>query len=207
MAVFEFKHPLIQHKLTILRNKDTDTKSFRESLNEITSLMIYEATKDIETKEIEIETPIMTTTAEVLSQPVTIVPILRAGLGMVDSMLNVIPTAKVGHLGVYRDETTFNPVYYYAKMPTNVVESKVIITDPMLATGGSIIYTIDYLKKLGCKNITVMCIIAAPEGIKAVLDKHPDISIYVAQIDKGLNKDMYIYPGLGDAGDRIFGTK
>lgn len=207
MEIFEFNHPLIQHKLSILRNKDTDTKSFRESLNEIASLMIYEATKDLKLKEIVIETPIMKTKTKVLDEPVTIVPILRAGLGMVDAMLDVIPTAKVGHLGVYRNEETFKPVYYYAKMPTNVVESKVIITDPMLATGGSIIYTIDYLKKLGVKNITVMCIIAAPEGIRAIEEKHPDISLYVAAIDDKLNDDKYICPGLGDAGDRIFGTK
>ncbi|WP_067138933.1 uracil phosphoribosyltransferase [Oceanivirga salmonicida] len=207
MEIFEFNHPLIQHKLTILRNKETDTKSFRESLNEIASLMIYEATKDLKTKEVEVETPIMKTTTKVLDEPVTIVPILRAGLGMVDAMLAVIPTAKVGHLGVYRNEQTFKPVYYYAKMPTNVVESKVIVTDPMLATGGSVIYTIDYLKKLGVTNITVMSIIAAPEGIEELSKKHPDISLYIAAIDKGLNENKYIYPGLGDAGDRIFGTK
>lgn len=207
MSVFEFNHPLISHKLTNLRNKDTDTKLFRESLNEIASLMVYEATRDLETKEIETTTPIMTTTTRVLSKPVTIVPILRAGLGMVDALLDLIPIAKVGHIGVYRNEETFEPVYYYAKMPTNVVESKVIITDPMLATGGSIIYTIDYLKSLGVKDITVMSIIAAPEGIKAILDKHNDIAIYVASVDTGLNENKYIYPGLGDAGDRIFGTK
>lgn len=207
MSVFEFNHPLISHKLTNLRNKDTDTKLFRESLNEIASLMVYEATRDLETKEIETTTPIMTTTTRVLSKPVTIVPILRAGLGMVDALLDLIPIAKVGHIGVYRNEETFEPVYYYAKMPTNVVESKVIITDPMLATGGSIIYTIDYLKSLGVKDITVMSIIAAPEGIKAILDKHNDVAIYVASVDMGLNENKYIYPGLGDAGDRIFGTK
>ena len=207
MAVFEFKHPLIEHKLTNLRNENTDTKLFRESLNEIAGLMVYEATKDLELKEVNIKTPIMETTAKVLSKPVTIVPILRAGLGMVDALLDLIPIAKVGHLGVYRDETTFKPVYYYAKMPQNVVQSKVIIVDPMLATGGSIIYTIDYLKGLGVKDITVMCIIAAPEGLKLVTEKHEDVSIYVASIDKGLNENAYIYPGLGDAGERILGTK
>lgn len=207
MAVFEFNHPLIEHKLTNLRNEQTDTKLFRESLNEIAGLMVYEATKDLELKEVDITTPIMQTKAKVLSKPVTIVPILRAGLGMVDALLDLIPIAKVGHLGVYRNEETFKPVYYYAKMPTNVVQSKVIIVDPMLATGGSIIYTIDYLKELGVKDITVMCIIAAPEGIKLVTEKHPDVSIYVAAIDEGLNEHAYIYPGLGDAGDRIFGTK
>ncbi|WP_277283416.1 uracil phosphoribosyltransferase [Sneathia sanguinegens] len=207
MAIFEFNHPLIAHKLTNLRNKETDTKLFRESLYEIAALMVYEATKDLPLKETEITTPIMTTTTKVLAKPVTIVPILRAGLGMVDALLDLIPNAKVGHLGVYRNEETFKPVYYYAKMPTNVVESKVIITDPMLATGGSIIYTIDYLKSLGVKDITVMCIIAAPEGLKTVTEKHPDVNIYVSAIDKGLNEHAYIYPGLGDAGDRIFGTK
>lgn len=207
MAVVELKHPLIEHKLTNLRNKETNTKLFRESLTEIAGLMVYEATKNFELQEVEIETPIMKTKSKVLYKPVTIVPILRAGLGMVDALINLIPTAKVGHLGVYRDETTFQPVYYYAKMPSNVTQSKVIITDPMLATGGSIIYTIDYLKGLGVKDITVMCIIAAPEGIKAIMDKHPEVSIYVATIDEGLNEAKYIYPGLGDAGDRIFGTK
>lgn len=207
MAVVELKHPLIEHKLTNLRNKETNTKLFRESLTEIAGLMVYEATKNFELQEVEIETPIMKTKSKVLYKPVTIVPILRAGLGMVDALINLIPTAKVGHLGVYRDETTFQPVYYYAKMPSNVTQSKVIITDPMLATGGSIIYTIDYLKGLGVKDITVMCIIAAPEGIKAIMDKHPEVSIYVATVDEGLNEAKYIYPGLGDAGDRIFGTK
>lgn len=207
MQIFEFNHPLIQHKLSILRNENTDTKLFRESLNEITSLMIYEATKDLKLKVIETKTPITVAKTKVLDEPVTIVPILRAGLGMVDAMLDVIPTAKVGHLGVYRDEKTFEPHYYYAKMPTNVTESKVIITDPMLATGGSIIYTIDYLKKLGVTNITIMCIIAAPEGIKNIESKHSDVSIYVASIDEKLNENKYIVPGLGDAGDRIFGTK
>lgn len=207
MAIFEFKHPLIEHKLTNLRNKETDTKLFRESLYEIAALMVYEATKDLPLKEINTVTPIMETKTKVLSKPVTIVPILRAGLGMVDALLDLIPNAKVGHLGVYRNEETFKPTYYYAKMPTNVVDSKVIITDPMLATGGSIIYTIDYLKSLGVKDITAMCIIGAPEGIAAIKEKHPDVNLYIAKIDTGLNEHAYIYPGLGDAGDRIFGTK
>ncbi|CAM3101713.1 uracil phosphoribosyltransferase [Streptobacillus ratti] len=207
MAIFEYKHPLISHKLSILRNVDTDTKLFRESLNEIASLMVYEATKDLKLKNITVKTPIQETITQVLDEPVTIVPILRAGLGMVDALLAHIPNAKVGHLGVYRNEETFEPVYYYAKMPSNVVESKVLIVDPMLATGGSIIYTIDYLKSLGVKNISILSIIAAPEGILAIKDKHDDVDLYIASIDKGLNKDKYIYPGLGDAGDRIFGTK
>lgn len=207
MAIFELKHPLIQHKLSNLRDKDTNTKIFKESLNEITSLMVFEATKDLTLKEIETITPIQKTITKVLDKPVTLVPILRAGLGMLEPIRDLIPTARVGHVGVYRDEETFNPVYYYAKMPSNVVESKVIVLDPMLATGGSIIYTIDYLKQLGVNNITVMCIIAAPEGIEKVLEKHPEVDIYVASIDEGLNENKYIYPGLGDAGDRIFGTK
>ena len=193
MAVFEYNHPLISHKLSILRNVETDTKLFRESLNEIASLMIYEATKDLKLKKTRITTPIQETETLVLDEPVTIVPILRAGLGMVDAMLASIPNAKVGH--------------FYAKMPTNVVESKVLIIDPMLATGGSIIYTIDYLKSLGVTNISVLCIIGAPEGVEKVVSHHPDVDLYIASIDKGLNEHKYIYPGLGDAGDRIFGTK
>ncbi|WP_064590237.1 uracil phosphoribosyltransferase [Streptobacillus moniliformis] len=207
MAIFEYKHPLISHKLSILRNVETDTKLFRESLNEIASLMVYEATKDLKLKNITVKTPIQETITQVLDEPVTIVSILRAGLGMVDALLAHIPNAKVGHLGVYRNEETFEPVYYYAKMPSNVVESKVLIVDPMLATGGSIIYTIDYLKSLGVKNISILSIIAAPEGILAIKDKHDDVDLYIASIDKGLNENKYIYPGLGDAGDRIFGTK
>ena len=207
MSVIEIKHPLIEHKLTNLRNKDTDTKLFRESLNEIAGLMTYEATKDLQLKEVETETPLQITKTKVLSQPVTLVPILRAGLGMVEGILQFVPTAKVGHLGVYRNEETLEPVYYYAKMPTNVTESKVLIVDPMLATGGSVNYTIDYLKNLGVTNISFLCIIAAPEGIAIVVDRHPDVDIYSACIDEGLNEQAYFYPGLGDAGDRIFGTK
>ncbi|MBP9478870.1 MAG: uracil phosphoribosyltransferase [Sebaldella sp.] len=207
MSVIEIKHPLIEHKLTNLRNKDTDTKLFRESLNEIAGLMTYEATKDLQLKEVETETPLQITKTKVLSQPVTLVPILRAGLGMVEGILQFVPTAKVGHLGVYRNEETLEPVYYYAKMPTNVTESKVLIVDPMLATGGSVNYTIDYLKNLGVTNISFLCIIAAPEGIAKVVERHPDVDIYSACIDEGLNEQAYIYPGLGDAGDRIFGTK
>ena len=207
MSVIEIKHPLIEHKLTNLRNKDTDTKLFRESLNEIAGLMTYEATKDLQLKEVETETPLQITKTKVLSQPVTLVPILRAGLGMVEGILQFVPTAKVGHLGVYRNEETLEPVYYYAKMPTNVTESKVLIVDPMLATGGSVNYTIDYLKNLGVTNISFLCIIAAPEGIAKVVERHPDVDVYSACIDEGLYEQAYIYPGLGDAGDRIFGTK
>ena len=207
MSVIEIKHPLIEHKLTNLRNKNTDTKLFRESLNEIAGLMTYEATNDLQFKEVETETPLQLTKTKVLSQPVTLVPILRAGLGMVEGILQFLPTAKVGHLGVYRNEETLEPVYYYAKMPTNVAESKVLVVDPMLATGGSVNYTIDYLKNAGVKNISFLCIIAAPEGIAKVVERHPDVDIYTACIDEGLNEHAYIYPGLGDAGDRIFGTK
>lgn len=207
MAVYELKHPLIEHKLTNLRNKDTDTKLFRESLNEIAGLMVYEATKHLHLKEIEIETPIQKTKTKILEDPIALVPILRAGLGMVEGILQLLPNAKVGHLGVYRNEETLEPVYYYDKMPSNIAESQVFITDPMLATGGSMIYTIDYLKKRGVQNITMLCIIGAPEGIEKVMEKHPDVDLYIAAVDEGLNDKAYIYPGLGDAGDRIFGTK
>ena len=207
MAVFEMNHPLIQHKLSYLRNKDTDTKTFRENLNEIATLMTYEAGKTLQLKEIETETPIQKTTTKVLASDVSIVPILRAGLGMVEGSMNLIPTARVGHIGVYRDEETLEPVYYYCKLPIGIETGKVFLVDPMLATGGSANYAIDYLKEKGCKDIQFLCIIAAPEGIKKVQDKHPDVDIYAACIDTGLNEKSYIYPGLGDAGDRIFGTK
>lgn len=209
MAVFEYNHPLIKHKLTILRNEQTDTKLFRESLNEISLLMVYEATKSLETEKVKVKTPIEETDTEILKDPVTIVPILRAGLGMLDAMLSMIPNAKVGHLGVYRNEETFEPTYYYAKMPTNLLKSNVFIVDPMLATGGSIIYTIDYLIKQGVpiEKIKVLSIIAAPEGIVKIKEKYPEIDLFIASIDRQLNKNMYICPGLGDAGDRIYGTK
>lgn len=208
MAVIEVNHPLIQHKLTILRNKDTDTKSFRENLNEIAKLMTYEATKNLKLSEIEVETPLMKTTGYALEdKAIAIVPILRAGLGMVDGILDLIPTAKIGHIGVYRDEESLNPVYYYCKLPVDVENRKVLLVDPMLATGGSAVYAIDYLKEKGVKDIIFMCLVAAPEGIANILQKHPDVSIYTAKIDQGLNEKGYIYPGLGDCGDRIFGTK
>ncbi|MBZ4684203.1 MAG: uracil phosphoribosyltransferase [Fusobacteriales bacterium] len=207
MGVFEMNHPLIQHKLSYLRNKDTDTKIFRETLNEIAGLMTYEATKGLRLKEIETETPIMKTTTKVLADPVSIVPILRAGLGMVEGMVTFLPTARVGHIGVYRDEETLEPVYYYCKLPVDIAKSKVFLVDPMLATGGSANYAIDYLKQKGVKDISFLCIIAAPEGIERVQEAHPDVDIYAASIDEGLNEKSYIYPGLGDAGDRIFGTK
>lgn len=208
MAVIEINHPLIQHKMTYLRNKDTDTKTFRENLNEIAKLMTYEVTKNLALDEIEVETPLMKTRGYVLQdKAIAVVPILRAGLGMVDGIVSLVPTAKIGHIGVYRDEETLEPVYYYCKLPVDIQERKVILVDPMLATGGSAVYAIDYLKKHGVKDIVFMCLVAAPEGIAKVLQTHPDVSIYTAKIDQGLNEQGYIYPGLGDCGDRIFGTK
>lgn len=207
MAIFEMDHPLIQHKLSYLRNKDTDSKVFRETLNEIATLMTYEAGKNLKLREIETETPVQKTITKVLASQVSIVPILRAGLGMVEGITNIIPTARVGHIGVYRNEETLEPVYYYCKLPIGIENGKVFLVDPMLATGGSAIYAIDYLKERGVKDIEFLCIIAAPEGLKKVQEKHPDVNIYAACVDKGLNEKAYIYPGLGDAGDRIFGTK
>ena len=207
MAVIEINHPLIQHKLTILRNIGTDTKDFRENLNEIAKLMTYEATKNLKLEETEVTTPLMSTIGHTLQDRLAIVPILRAGLGMVDGIQDLIPTAKVGHIGVYRNEETLEPVYYYCKLPVDITSRKVIVVDPMLATGGSAVYAIDYLKSEGVKDIIFMCLVAAPEGIAKPLNKHPDVSIYTAKIDQGLTKEGYIYPGLGDCGDRIFGTK
>ena len=207
MAVIEINHPLIQHKLTIMRSVDTDTKSFRENLNEIAKLMTYEATKNLKLQDKEVTTPLMTTTGCELQDRLAIVPILRAGLGMTDGILDLMPTAKVGHIGVYRNEETLEPVYYYCKLPVDITSRKVIVVDPMLATGGSAVYAIDYLKNSGVKDIIFMCLVAAPEGIAKLLNKHPDVAIYTAKIDQGLTAEGYIYPGLGDCGDRIFGTK
>lgn len=200
-------HPLIHHKLTLLRDKDTGTKEFREIVGEIASLMCYEATKDLTTRDVTTETPIGIANTKVLSEPVTVVPILRAGLGMVDPIINLIPNAKVGHIGLFRDPDTHEPVKYYCKMPDDIAEGKVIIVDPMLATGGSAAAAISFIKEYGCKSITLMDIIAAPEGIGVVQKSHPDVDIYVAAVDEKLNDNAYIVPGLGDAGDRIFGTK
>ena len=207
MAVIEINHPLIQHKLIIMRSVDTDTKSFRENLNEIAKLMTYEATKNLKLQDKEVTTPLMTTTGCELQDRLAIVPILRAGLGMTDGILDLMPTAKVGHIGVYRNEETLEPVYYYCKLPVDITSRKVIVVDPMLATGGSAVYAIDYLKNSGVKDIIFMCLVAAPEGIAKLLNKHPDVAIYTAKIDQGLTAEGYIYPGLGDCGDRIFGTK
>lgn len=203
------EHPLLQHKLSILRDKDTGVKEFREIVGEIAALMCYEATRNLPTKEVEIETPVATAKVKVLAgKKLAIVPILRAGLGMVDNMISLIPSAKVGHIGLFRDPETHEPVKYYCKMPPDISERQVFIVDPMLATGGSAIAAIDILKnEYGCKFITLMDIIAAPEGIKAVSEAHPDIDIIVTAVDEKLNENAYIVPGLGDCGDRIFGTK
>ena len=202
-------HPLLQHKLSILRDKNTGVKEFREIVGEIAALMCYEATRNLPTREIEVETPVAMAKVRVLAgKKMAIVPILRAGLGMVDSMISLIPSAKIGHIGLFRDPETKEPVQYYCKMPPDISERQVFVVDPMLATGGSAAAAISILKKeYGCKYITLMDIIAAPEGIKAVTEEHPDVDIYVAAVDQGLNDHAYIVPGLGDAGDRIFGTK
>lgn len=207
-SVTVLDHPLIQHKLSILRNKDTGVKEFRESVGEIAALMCYEATRNLPLEEVEIETPVAKATVKVLAgKKLAIVPILRAGLGMVDAMIDLIPSAKVGHIGLYRDPETHEPVEYYCKMPPDIADRQVFVVDPMLATGGSAVAAISFLKRYGCKNITLMNIIGAPEGVEAVRAAHPDVDIYVAAVDEKLNEHAYIVPGLGDAGDRIFGTK
>lgn len=202
------EHPMIQHKLTIMRKKDTGTKEFRELLDEIAMLMGYEVTRDFPLEDVEIETPMQKMTAKQISgKKVAIVPILRAGLGMVDGLLRLLPVAKVGHIGLYRDHDTHKPIVYYCKLPTDISERLVVVTDPMLATGGSASDAIAMLKERGCKNIRLMCLVSAPEGVKYVQEKHPDVPIYTAALDECLNEDAYIMPGLGDAGDRLFGTK
>ncbi len=207
-TVHVLEHPLIQHKLAILRDKRTGVKEFREVVGEIAALMCYEATRNLPTEEIEIETPVAPAKVRVLSgKKLAIVPILRAGLGMVDTIIDLIPSAKVGHIGLFRDPETHEPVKYYCKMPPDISERQVFIVDPMLATGGSAAAAITFLKEYGCKNITLMDIIAAPEGIDVVRKEHPDVDIFVAAVDEKLNEHAYIVPGLGDAGDRIFGTK
>lgn len=203
-----FDHPLIQHKISILRSVDTGSKQFRELVEEITMLMCYESMRDLPLEDAEITTPITKTTTKVLSGvKLAIVPILRAGLGMVNGVLNLIPSARVGHIGMYRDEQTLEPHEYYCKLPKNIEHRLVVVTDPMLATGGSAIDAITRIKEYGGKNIKFMCLIAAPEGIKALTAAHPDVQIYCAHVDEKLNENGYIVPGLGDAGDRIFGTK
>ena len=201
-------HPLIQHKLTILRDKETSVKEFRELVGEICGLMTYEATRNLPLEDTEVTTPCGVAKCKILSgKKLAICPILRAGLGMVDKMLSLIPSAKVGHIGLYRDPVTHNPVQYYAKFPDDIESRQAFIVDPMLATGGSVNAAIKLLKDKGCKHIVVMNIIGCPEGVKAVQDKYPDIDIYLCAIDEKLNEKAYIVPGLGDAGDRIYGTK
>ena len=207
-TVHVLDHPLIQHKLAILRNKNTSVKEFRELISEIAGLMCYEATRNLPTEEVEIETPVAKAKVKMLAgKKLAIIPILRAGLGMVDSMVDMIPSAKIGHIGLYRDPETHLPVEYYCKLPDDIENRQVYVVDPMLATGGSAVAAIDFLKKYGCKNIIMMNIIGCPEGVKAVQEAHPDVEMYLAAVDERLNDHAYIVPGLSDAGDRIFGTK
>ena len=206
--VLVMDHPLIKHKIGIIRRKETSSKEFRELVSEVAMFMAYEATRDLKLKDVEIETPITKTTAkELAGKKMAVVPILRAGLGMVEGMLTMVPAAKVGHIGLYRDPETLKPVEYYCKLPADCGEREVFVTDPMLATGGSASAAIQMLKDKGCRNIRFMCIIAAPEGVAKMQKDHPDVDIYIAALDEKLNDHGYIVPGLGDAGDRIFGTK
>ena len=201
-------HPLIQHKLTQIRQKETSTTQFRQMINEIGGLMVYEITRDLPLEQIEIQTPVATTMANVIAgKKMVVVPILRAGLGMVDGILQMIPSARIGHIGIFRDEETLQPVEYFAKFPDGLDQRDIFIVDPMLATGGSAIAAINSIKKRGAKNIKLVCLVGAPEGVKAVNEAHPDVTIYLASLDEKLNEKGYIVPGLGDAGDRIFGTK
>ena len=201
-------HPLIQHKLTIMRDKNTGTKEFRELVGEIGMLMCYEATRDLPLKEVEIETPVAVAKTKVISgRKLAFVPILRAGLGMVDGVMRMVPAAKIGHIGMYRDPETHMPVEYYCNLPSDIGERDVIVLDPMLATGGSAIDAISQIKNKGAKSVRFMCIIAAPEGLASLQEAHPDVQIYIGAVDEKLNEHKYIVPGLGDAGDRIFGTK
>jgi uracil phosphoribosyltransferase len=206
--VYVFDHPLIQHKLSYIRDKKTGTKEFRELVDEIATLMAFEITRDLPTEEVTIETPVSIAKSHMLSgKKLGIIPILRAGLGMVDGILKLIPAAKVGHVGLYRDPETLKPVEYYVKLPSDIEERELIVVDPMLATGGSAAEAITALKKRGAKSIKLMCMIAAPEGVEVVKEAHPDVDIYLAALDEMLNEKGYIIPGLGDAGDRLFGTK
>ncbi|WP_227762559.1 uracil phosphoribosyltransferase [Zhaonella formicivorans] len=206
--VYVLDHPLIQHKITLIRAEDTGSKDFRELVEEVAMLMAYEVTRDFPLEEVEVKTPLTTCKSKMLAgRKVGIIPILRAGLGMVNGMLKLIPAAKVGHVGLYRDPETLQPVEYYCKLPTDVAERDIIIVDPMLATGGSASAGIQFMKQRGVKNIKLMCLIAAPEGIKRVQEEHPDVDIFTAAVDECLNDHGYIVPGLGDAGDRLFGTK
>ena len=207
-TVHVLDHPLIQHKLAILRNKETPVKEFRELIGEIAALMCYEATRNLPTMEVEVETPVATAKCRMLAgKKLAIVPVLRAGLGMVDTMVALIPSAKIGHIGLYRDPVTHMPVEYYCKLPEDIANRHVFVVDPMLATGGSAVAAIDFLKQHGCRNITMMNVIGCPEGVQTVQAAHPDVELYLAAVDERLNDHKYIIPGLGDAGDRIFGTK
>ena len=207
-TVHVLDHPLIQHKLAILRNEKTGVKEFRELVSEIAGLMCYEATRNLPTEEVEVKTPVAIAKCRMLAgKKLAIVPVLRAGLGMVDSMVDLIPSAKIGHIGLYRDPETHMPVEYYCKLPEDIENRVVFVVDPMLATGGSAVAAIDSLKARGCRNIIMMNIIGCPEGVKAVQEAHPDVEMYLAAVDEKLNDHAYIIPGLGDAGDRIFGTK
>jgi uracil phosphoribosyltransferase len=206
--VFELNHPLIQHKLTLIRDKNTGAKEFRELIKEVSMLMAYEVTRELPLEEVEVETPICVMKGKAIAgRKLAIVPILRAGLGMVDGFLSLLPAAKVGHVGLYRDPETLNPVEYYCKLPSDVPERDLLVLDPMLATGGSARAAIRFIKNRGARNIKLISIISCPEGIAAVHSEHPDVDIYVAAIDEKLNDHAYIVPGLGDAGDRLFGTK
>ena len=208
MTPMIFDHPLIQHKISMLRNKNTGSKEFRELVGEVSMLMCYEATRDLPLKEVEIETPVALAKTKVIAgRKLAFVPILRAGIGMLDGVLSMVPAAKVGHIGLYRDPQTLQPVKYYCKLPYDINEREVIVLDPMLATGGSAVAAIQMLKESGAANIKFMCIIAAPEGLNALTEAHPDVQVYCAALDEKLNDDKYIVPGLGDCGDRIFGTK
>ncbi len=208
MTPMIFDHPLIQHKISLLRNKNTGSKEFRELVSEVSMLMCYEATRDLPLKEIEIETPVALAKTKVIAgRKLAFVPILRAGIGMLDGVLSMVPAAKVGHIGLYRDPQTLQPVKYYCKLPSDINEREVVVLDPMLATGGSAVAAIQMLKESGATNIKFMCIIAAPEGLNALTDAHPDVQVFCAALDEKLNEDKYIVPGLGDCGDRIFGTK
>ncbi|CAM3765076.1 uracil phosphoribosyltransferase [Alkalicoccus chagannorensis] len=206
--VYVFDHPLIQHKLSYIRNKETGTKEFRELTNEVAGLMAFEITRELPLQDVKVQTPVAESTCQMIAgKKLGIVPILRAGLGMVDGMLELIPAAKVGHVGLYRDPETLEPVEYYVKLPKDTSERDFIVVDPMLATGGSAIEAINVMKNRGAKNIRLMCLVAAPEGVEKMQEAHPDVDIYLAALDEKLNEKGYIVPGLGDAGDRLFGTK
>ncbi len=206
--IYVFDHPLIQHKVSLMRKSDTTVKDFRELATEVATLMGFEATRDLPLKEVEIETPMCKTKVNMLDgEDIAIVPILRAGLGFVDGMLALVPNAKVGHIGLYRDPKTHEPVEYYCKLPTDIEKRKIFVVDPMLATGGSAVAAIDFIKQRGGKDIVFMCLIAAPEGIEVLQKAHPDVDLYIAAKDECLNENKYILPGLGDAGDRLYGTK